>query len=63
MARLVHAERAEKWMAADFGDQFFLTGDDPGLWAAKEFIAAEQHEREAVVDAFARGGFADAARG
>ena len=41
----------------------FLTGDDPSLWAAKEFIAAEQDEREAGGDACARGGFADAVRG
>src|SRR5579859_6503934 len=57
---LVHAKRAKQRMAADLLHQFFLSGDDARLGTAKEFIATEDNERYASIDAAADSGFVDA---
>ena len=60
---LVHAQRAEERIAADAFDEFAFAGDDAGLRAAEQFVAAEADDVDAGVAAGARDRLIDSAGG
>ena len=57
----VHAQGAEERIAADALDELALAGNDAGLRAAEQFIAAEGDDRGAGIATGSRDGLGDAA--
>ena len=50
-------------MPADAGDDFFFSGDDAGLGASEELVAAEHDDGDACVDAVANQRLGDSGGG